>query len=178
MTGGGGDDAAATPALRIRDARSTTDAGAIAAIYAPCVRDTVITFEEIPPDAAEMARRVAAVQQLGLPWLVAARSATVEGYAYATRWKERSAYRFTVETTVYVAPHAHRRGTGSTLYAQLLSRLAGLGLHTALGGIALPNPASVALHERHGFVHVGTLREVGFKLGRWIDVGYWERRLP
>jgi phosphinothricin acetyltransferase len=166
--------------LVIRDAVLTStergDPAAIAAIYAPYVRDTVITFEETPPDATAMAQPIAAVQQLSLPWLVAERDSAIEGYAYATRWKERSAYRFTVETTVYVASHAHRRGTGARLCAALLARLDALGIHAALGGIALPNPASVALHERLGFVHVGTLREVGFKLGRWVDVGYWERR--
>ncbi|HTW73754.1 MAG TPA: arsinothricin resistance N-acetyltransferase ArsN1 family B [Steroidobacteraceae bacterium] len=157
--------------------RSATaaDAEALADIYNPYVLATVITFEEQPVSAADMAGRVAEVGQLSLPWLVAERDGRVVGYAYATRWKSRSAYRLSTETAVYLEPGSWGRGVGSRLYAQLLLALHERGIHVALAGIALPNPASVALHEKLGFRKVGQLPEVGFKLGRWVDVGYWQR---
>lgn len=153
------------------------DADAIAAIYAPFVRDTIVTFEEQPPSPTEIARRLAEVALLRLPWLVAEQSGQVVGYAYATTWKTRASYRRTVESAIYVAPTSTRAGVGSRLYGELVTELSARGIHAILGGIALPNLASIGLHEKHGFVHVGTLREVGFKLDRWIDVGYWERVL-
>jgi phosphinothricin acetyltransferase len=157
----------------IRPARFE-DAGALALIYAPHVMGTIVTFEEEPVDAAEMARRIEEVESLKLPWLVFETGGAVLGYAYATRWKARSAYRRTVETTIYLAAAAQGRGFGGLLYGALLERLREAGVHAALGGIALPNDASVALHEKLGFEKVGQLREVGWKLGRWVDVGYWE----
>jgi phosphinothricin acetyltransferase len=96
------------------------------------------------------------------------------GYAYAKPWRPRSAYRFSVETTIYIAPGYQRRGVGAALYRDLLAALRQLDVHAAVGGIALPNDASVALHERLGFKKVGQFVEIGFKLGRWVDVGYWE----
>jgi phosphinothricin acetyltransferase len=101
----------------------------------------------------------------------------VIGVAYAAPWKARDAYLWTVESTVYVDHECHRRGVGDALYAELLARLERQGFRTSIGVIALPNPASVRLHERHGFVKVGLLADAGYKLKRWHDVGFWQRRL-
>ena len=160
----------------VRPAESE-DAEALARIYNHYVRDTVITFEEDPVPNNELGRRLERIRSIPLPWLVATRGGNILGYAYASPWKTRRAYRTTVEVTVYVDPASARRGVGSTLYGRLLPALRDHGIHVALGGIALPNPASVALHESFGFVEVGRLREVGFKLGRWVDVGYWQATL-
>jgi L-amino acid N-acyltransferase YncA len=152
---------------------TAVDAAAICEIYNGYVRDTVITFEEASIPAAEMARRIEDVTAR-FPWLVAEEQGAIVGYAYATLWRVRSAYRFSVETTVYVAPVQHGRGVGSALYRELLAGLRKLNVHCAVGAIALPNDASVALHEKLGFKKVGQLAEIGYKLGRWVDVGYWE----
>lgn len=154
-------------------AATPDDAGAICAIYNHYVAETVVTFEETPVAVAEMARRIAETLDR-FPWLVAERDGAVAGYAYASTWKRRAAYRYSVETTVYLQPDATRRGYGYALYARLIEELRRGGLHGAIGGIALPNPASVRLHEKLGFAKIGHFREVGFKLGRWVDVGYWE----
>jgi phosphinothricin acetyltransferase len=137
------------------------------------VRDTVVTFEEIPVSADEMARRI---EDIGarFPWLVWEDGGTVVGYAYASAWKSRSAYRFAVESTIYLTTSRHRSGIGTKLYGALLAELKSRGFHTAVGGIALPNPASIALHEKLGFTKIGQFVEVGRKLGRWVDVGYWQ----
>lgn len=153
------------------------DAAALARIYDPYVRATTVTFEEEPVAPEEMASRLRAVLSGGLPWLVAEQDAQVVGYAYASPWKSRAAYRFAVEVTVYLAPEFTRRGWGTQLYEELFARLRERGVHSVVGGIALPNDASVALHERLGMVKVAHFREIGFKLGRWIDVGYWQRTL-
>lgn len=155
---------------------STDDAVAIAAIYAPYVRDTVISFEETPPSVSEMATRIASTLER-LPYLVFDQGAGPIGYAYAGAHAERAAYRWSVNVTVYVAPEAHRMGVGRTLYTELLALLERQGFHTAFAGITLPNDKSVGLHEAMGFVHLGTYREVGFKHGAWRDVGYWRRAL-
>ncbi len=160
----------------IREAKSS-DAGAIAAIYNPYVKDTVITFEEEPVDGTEMARRIGDIRSASLPWLVAEENGQVSGYAYAVPWKARSAYRFSVEITVYLARGNGGRGLGSLLYGHLFSKLQTLGIHAVIGGIALPNQASVALHEKFGLKKVAHFQQVGFKFNRWIDVGYWERIL-
>jgi len=149
------------------------DAAAICAIYNPYIRETVITFEETPVATAEMAQRIGDVTA-HLPWLVAEEQGAILGYAYATPWKARSAYRFSVETTVYVAPGHMRRGLGAALYRQLIDELRVRGVHAAVGGIALPNAASIALHEKLGFTKIGQFVEIGRKLDRWVDVGYWE----
>jgi phosphinothricin acetyltransferase len=146
------------------------------AIYNYYIKNTTVTFEETPVAPADIAQRIATVSA-EFPWLVLERDAHIVGYAYAARFHARSAYRFTVETTVYVANDAHRTRVGSELYGDLLERLRAQKLHRALGVIALPNEASVALHEKLGFHKVGELEEVGFKFGRWINVGYWERAL-
>ena len=160
--------------MTIRDAVAA-DAPAIATIYNHYVAETVVTFEEDRVTASEMARRLADVHAASLPWLVAEQGGEIAGYVYATRWKTRSGYRFSVEITVYLAPAATRRGVGSRLYAELFSRLQQRGVHAVIGGIALPNDASIALHEKFGLRKVAHFEEVGFKLGRWIDVGYWQR---
>lgn len=161
--------------MSIRDVRAS-DAPCIAAIYNHYVRETVVTFEEQPVAEAEMARRIADTTA-AYPWLVWEDGGTVAAYAYASSWKRRSAYRFAAESTIYAAPEATGRGIGSRLYPALIDRMRAAGLHCAIGGISLPNPASVALHEKLGFVPIGRFREVGFKLGRWVDVGYWELAL-
>lgn len=149
------------------------DASRIAEIYNHYVRETVVTFEERPVASDEMARRIAETTA-GFPWLVSEQCGLVAGYAYASSWKRRSAYRFAVESTVYLAPEFTSRGIGSGLYRALIVEMRARGLHCAIGGIALPNPASIALHEKLGFGPIGHFREVGCKFGRWVDVGYWE----
>jgi phosphinothricin acetyltransferase len=153
------------------------DAAAIAAIYNHYIAHTVVTFEEEAVSSSEMARRIEAVQSASLPWLAADLDEHVVGFAYASKWNARSAYRFSAEITVYLDQARVGQGIGSLLYRELLSRLRDRGIHAVLGGIALPNAASVALHEKFGLERVAHLREVGFKLGRWIDVGYWHRTL-
>jgi len=161
--------------LTIRLATSD-DAGWIADIYAPYVRDTVISFEMEPPAADEMARRIEATLEV-YPWLVAAEAGQPLGYAYASQHRTRAAYRWSCDVSVYVAPQAQRKGVGMQLYVRLLDMLAGQGFRNAFAGIALPNTASVGLHERLGFMHLGTYRDVGYKLGAWHDVGWWQKIL-
>lgn len=159
--------------------RSATaaDADAIAAIYNHFIETSVITFEEEVISAGDMQRRIADVHNAGLPWLVVEQEGVVAGYAYAAPWRSRSAYRFSVETTVYLHPEFSRRGLGALIYKQLLADLKACGMHVAIGGITLPNEASVALHERCGFRKVAHFPEVGYKFGEWLDVGYWQRDL-
>lgn len=154
-----------------------TDADAICEIYNHYVTETVVTFEEEPVSVSEMTQRIAAVLTTPLPWLVVERGDSVVGYARATKWKERSAYRFSAETTIYLAPRSLRAGVGTELYLRLLEELRGSGMHLAIGGVALPNAASVALHEKLGFRKVAHFSDVGFKRGRWIDVAYWQLAL-
>jgi phosphinothricin acetyltransferase len=155
-------------------AAQVVDAAAIAGIYNHFVQTTVVTFEEEPVSNDAMASRIAEVQAASLPWLVAEGEEGVAGYAYANRWKPRSAYRNSVETTIYLAPGCEGRGMGTKLYSDLLSRLRATGRNAAIGGTALPNPASIALHGKLGFEYVGTFKQVGFKHGRWVDVAYWQ----
>jgi len=152
------------------------DAAACAAIYAPYVRDTAITFETDVPDAAELAARIAA-HAASHAWLVLERDREIVGYAYAYRFSERAAYDWSCETSIYLAPGARGRGAGSALYAALLPMLAERGYLRAFARIALPNPASMAFHERFGFTTSGVLRKVGWKLGAWHDVAYLQRDL-
>jgi phosphinothricin acetyltransferase len=159
-------------ALIVRSA-APGDGHAIADIYAPYVRDTAITFEVDPPDAAEMRSRIAETTAR-FPWLVAEEDRHILGYAYATAFRARAAYRWIVETTVYVAQGQSGRGIGRALYAPLLNRLKQQGFCAAIGAIALPNNASVAIHEAMGFTHRGTYEQVGYKLDRWHDVGLWQ----
>lgn len=165
----------ATQPLLVRPA-TVADAAAIQAIYAPIVEKTVISFEETSPTTAQTAERIAAISQ-SYPYLVAERDGQVVGYAYAGRHSERAAYRLSVDVTVYIAEQARASGVGRTLYSALLPMLAERGFHAAFAGITLPNTGSVALHERMGFKPVGVYREVGFKFGQWLDVGWWQRLL-
>lgn len=153
------------------------DAAAIAQIYNHYIQHSTATFEEQPIAQAEMLARMTAVAAANLPWLVAEEQHKVCGYAYATQWKDRSAYRFCVETTVYIAPDSHAKGLGTWLYQTLFDELQKAGIHTALGGITLPNNASVALHEKLGMTKVAHLKQVGFKFDQWLDVGYWQVQL-
>ncbi|GAB3733377.1 GNAT family N-acetyltransferase [Luteimonas pelagia] len=160
----------------IRPARGT-DAAAIASIYNHYVADTCVTFETQPVADGDMADRIAQAGTDGLPWLVVEDAGRVAGYAYASKWKGRCAYRYTAESTVYLAPGSTGRGLGEPLYAALVDALADAGMHAVIGGIALPNPRSIRLHERLGFRKVAHFEQVGFKQDRWIDVGYWQRLL-
>ncbi len=160
----------------IRDADSARDAAVCAAIYAPYVRDTVISLEERAPTARELAARIQETTKTH-PWLIAEDADEVIGYAYATRHRERASYRWATDVTVYVDPTRHRRGAGRALYEALFARLAAQGFRIACAGITLPNQASVGLHEALGFQPVGVYRDIGFKLGAWHDVGWWQLRL-
>ena len=150
------------------------DAEAVAAIYAPYVTDTVISFEEQPPSPDEMARRIATTLETH-PFLVFEEDGAVVAYAYASPHVTRAAYRWSCNVSVYAAAGVHRRGIGRALYTALFELLARQGYHSLFGGITLPNEKSVGLHEAMGFVHLGTYHEVGFKHGAWRDVGYWRR---
>ncbi|HUF92565.1 MAG TPA: arsinothricin resistance N-acetyltransferase ArsN1 family B [Candidatus Limnocylindria bacterium] len=152
------------------------DTEQIAGIYAPVVRDTAISFEVEPPTAAEMARRLADSLP-HFPWLVADHAGEILGYVYAGTHRARAAYRWSVDTTVYVHPRVHRAGVGRALYTSLLQVLAIQGFYTAYAGITLPNAGSVGLHEAVGFQPLGVYRGVGYKLGAWHDVGWWERAI-
>lgn len=163
--------------VTLRAARSR-DAAAIAAIYNLYVRETIVTFEEKPVSVGEMRVRIRMIGALGLPWIVAETAGAVVGYAYANKWKERAAYRHSVETTVYLRADATGRGFGRALYTQLIAELRAKGLHAIIGGIALPNAASVGLHESLGFRKVAHFEQVGRKFDRWIDVGYWQLTMP
>jgi phosphinothricin acetyltransferase len=154
-------------------AATPADAEAIAALYAPYVTDTTITFEIDPPDAAAMARRIATVTQ-AYPWLVGERDGVVIGYAYASRYRERAAYRWVCETAIYLAQEATGKRLGGPLYTALLDTLEDYGYVAAIGVIALPNRPSVRLHEKLDFERIGTQPRVGFKNGVWCDVGLWQ----
>ena len=156
-------------------AATPEDAEPIAAIYEPYVLESAVSFEEVPPGAEEMARRMLASPRL--PWLVAVRSGEAVGYAYAARHRSRAAYRWTVECSVYLALTERGRGTGRLLYEPLLEQLAALGYVSAFAGVTLPNDASVRFHEAMGFEHVGVFRNVGFKFGTWRDTGWWRLAL-
>jgi len=152
------------------------DAGAVAAIYAPYVQGTAISFEERPPSPAEWAARIDRTLATH-PFLVACGGGEVLGYAYAGRHRARHAYRFAADVSVYVAASGHRRGVGRVLYRALLDALRRQGVWRVHAGLTLPNPASVGLHEALGFRPVGVYRSVGYKLGAWRDVGWWAMSL-
>lgn len=161
--------------LTIRDARAD-DAAACAAIYRPHVTESWVSFELEAPDATEMARRIADYGT-SHAWLVAERDGAIIGYAYGSPHRTRAAYASSCDVAIYVSAAASRTGIGRALYGELLARLKARGLHAAFAGIAQPNPASVALHEACGFTPVGIYREVGWKMGAWRDVGWWQRVL-
>lgn len=155
-----------------------SDGDQIAEIYDYYVTDTIITFEEDRVSGADFIIRIQKALDAGMPWLVAEVEGQIVGYAYAGQWRGRVAYRYTVESAVYVARDKTGEGIGSSLYRALLDELEKLEMHCVLGGIALPNPASVQLHQRLGFEKVAHHREVGRKFDRWIDVGFWQIQLP
>jgi len=157
-------------------AATPDDAASLSDLYVPYVVGSAVSFEVEPPDAQEMRRRIESGGDL-YPWIVAEAEGAVLGYAYAGAFRPRAAYRFAVETTVYARREAHGLGLGTRLYEALLSVVAAQGFTQAIGAITLPNAASVALHEKLGFRHAGTYSHVGWKLGRWHDVGLWQRPL-
>jgi phosphinothricin acetyltransferase len=163
--------------LRIRLADPDPDAGAIAAIYRPAVEEWIASFEAVAPDAAEMARRMRATLER-TPWLVAQVGERVIGYAYASPHRERAGYRWSVDVSAYVHPDWHGRGVGRALYAELFRLLRRQRFVNVYAGIALPNPASVALHESIGMRRIGVYELVGWKpAGGWIDVAWFGKRI-
>jgi L-amino acid N-acyltransferase YncA len=162
--------------MRVRVA-TPGDAEAIAAIYSPIVTLTAISFETEPPTATEMRLRIQSTLQR-LPWLVGLDAGgDVNGYVYASKHRERPAYQWCVDTTAYVRQDSRGQGVGRRLYTVLFDALLRLGYHQAFAGIALPNDPSVGLHEALGFRALGVYRKVGHKLGRWHDVGWWQKPL-
>jgi phosphinothricin acetyltransferase len=162
--------------MSIRTA-SPGDASAMCAIYGPIVRTTHISFEIGPPTVEEMRLRIQA-KLADLPWLVSVDGVgKVNGYAHASKLRDRAAYQWSAEVTVYVHESARRSGVGRRLYLRLFETLAELGYFQAFAGIALPNAGSVALHEAVGFQPIGIYRKVGFKFGEWVDVGWWQKEL-
>jgi L-amino acid N-acyltransferase YncA len=159
--------------MLIRHADPLRDAAACAAIYAPYVRDTVISLEEQPPGEDDMRGRIERVSRR-YPWLIAERDGEIAGYAYGSLHRERAAYRWTADVTVYLALAHYRRGIGRALYTALFGLLLRQGVFVVCAGITLPNEASVALHESLGFTAVGVYRGVSWKLGAWHDVGWWQ----
>jgi L-amino acid N-acyltransferase YncA len=152
------------------------DAEQIAEMYGYYVKNTTATFEIDPPAVQEIIRRIRQVQK-SHTWLVADDRGVILGYAYGWMFKQRAAYVHSTEVTVYVDPHQCGTGIGSQLFERLIERLQSLGYVQAIGGIALPNPASVKLHEKFGFQKVAHFEKVGYKLGKWIDVGYWQKQM-
>lgn len=155
-------------ACEVKDIQSLCD------IYNYYIENTIISFEEIPVDATEMSRRLAACTR-SLPWYICELDGLVAGYAYASPWKERSAYGHSLEITVYVKNSMVGQGCGKALYEALIAALEKIDCHSILACIALPNEASVGLHEYFGFTKVAHFAEVGRKFDRWVDVGYWQK---
>lgn len=151
------------------------DAKAITAIYNYYIANTVITFEDELIGSDEINSRILTVQKAKLPWLVAQdESGLVIGYAYASKWRDRFSYRFSVEVTVYLSPEHAGKGLGSQLYQALFNELKAKNIHSVIGGITLPNAASVAMHEKFSMHKVAHFKDVGYKFDRWLDVGYWQ----
>lgn len=159
----------------IRNA-TPADAAQIAAIYRPIVLETAISFETVPPSPAEIAQRIERAQEHHA-WLVAQSGSTVAGYAYGSLHRARPAYQKSVEVSAYVAPGQRGQGIGRALYGALFEQLGTLGFHQAFAGIALPNQASISLHQSVGFESIGVFREVGRKFDRWHDVSWWQRAI-
>ena len=159
--------------IEIRSARDD-DTQQICDIYNHYVLTSTITFEETPVMPFEMAERIREVQASSLPWLVAVDGGAVQGFTYAHKWKIRAAYRHSFEVTIYVREGLNAKGIGSQLYRRLFELLKLAGAHAVIGGIALPNEASLRLHQKLGFEKVAHFKDVGFKFGRWVDVSYWQ----
>lgn len=153
------------------------DITAITAIYNYYILNSVATFEETILAESDIAGRVQTLLALNLPWLVAEHDGDIVGYAYAGQWKQRSAFRFAVEISVYLSPSLEAKGWGTKLYQALFTQLRDSDISTVIAGITLPNPASCALHEKMGMTKVGHFHDVGFKFDRWLDVGYWQVKL-
>jgi phosphinothricin acetyltransferase len=154
-----------------------TDAKYLKDIYNYYVTDTVVTFEEEPVSTVDMEQQIEAALENDLPWFVAESDGVIRGYAHANKWKGRCAYRYTVEVTAYLSHLETSRGWGTSLYNSLFAELKNKSTHAVIGGIALPNPASIALHEKFGMTKVGQFNEVGYKFNQWVDVGYWHGTL-
>jgi len=165
-----------TDQLTVRLADPDRDAEAVASIYRPAVESSAASFEEVAPDAGEMADRMRRVQT-STPWLVAESRKRLIGYAYAASHHERAGYRWSVDVSAYVHPDWHRRRVGRTLYDALLPLLLAQGFVNVYAGIALPNPASVALHESIGMRRIGVYERVGYKFGAWHDVAWYGMRI-
>jgi L-amino acid N-acyltransferase YncA len=148
------------------------DAPQIAAIYRPFCVDNCVSFETEAPSADDMAARIEKIR-VKYPWLVDDRGGQVAGYAYASPHRERSAYRWAVEVTVYIHENYRGKGVGRGLYTELFKRLRDQGLYKAYAGVLIPNPASQGFHEAMGFEVVGVYKKIGYKLGSWLDVGWW-----
>ncbi|WP_257253574.1 MULTISPECIES: GNAT family N-acetyltransferase [unclassified Endozoicomonas] len=161
----------------IREVESS-DIKRIVEIYNHYVRNTAFTFEEEEILASDIDFRVNKIKSDGLPWIVLINDSKVVGYAYASQWHDRSAYRFSVETTIYLDPNFQSKGLGSALYRELLKKLQSKRIKTAIGCITLPNEKSVALHENLGMKKVAHFEKVGFKFNQWQDVGYWQMIMP
>jgi phosphinothricin acetyltransferase len=153
---------------------SEQDVDTICKIYNYYIENTIITFEEKQVSVDEMKLRIADTKSQGYDWLVYEKESKVVGYAYASKWKTRSAYRFSVESSVYVKNGYQRNGIGRELYKDLLARLEKNGVHAVIAGISLPNESSVRFHESLGFQKVAQFPQVGLKFGKWINVGYWQ----
>jgi L-amino acid N-acyltransferase YncA len=162
--------------LQIRHADPARDAASCAEIYAPFVSDSAVSFEEEPPTAAEFERRIAATAERH-PWLIAEVDCKLAGFAYASRHRERAAYRWAADVSVYVHDAFRRRGVATVLYRTLLELLVRQGVRIACAGVTLPNEPSVSLHESLGFRPVGVYSRIGWKAGAWRDVGWWELEL-
>jgi phosphinothricin acetyltransferase len=160
----------------LRHADPLRDAAACAAIYAPYVAESAISFEDVPPGPAEFSDRIRSTIT-SHPWLVLHEDGQLIGYAYAFPHHPRAAYRWAATVAVYVAATHHGAGAGRQLYGGLFELLRRQGLHVAVAGITLPNDASVGLHRAVGFEHVGTYRDIGWKAGAWRDVSWWQLAL-
>jgi phosphinothricin acetyltransferase len=154
---------------------SDGDVNSITEIYNYYISETTVTFETEMVVPRNMSERISKIKSDSLPWIVAQDSSgDVIGYAYASKWRERFAYRFSAEITVYLSATSTNKGMGTALYKALFSELKRKNIHSVMGGITLPNDASIALHEKFGMVKVAHFTEVGFKFNQWLDVGYWQ----
>ena len=149
------------------------DAASITSIYNYYIKNSIVTFEEVEIEVVEMENRIMAISDK-FPWIVFEENGQILGYAYASVWRTRIAYKNTVESTVYLHPELFNKGIGSMLYTELLNQLIDLNFHAIIGVISFPNDASIALHEKFGFEKVAHFKEVGYKFNKWIDVGFWE----
>lgn len=151
-----------------------SDIPSIKAIYNHYIKNTHVTFEENEIDDHELGKRIKEITE-DYPWIVFEEENKILGYAYASRWKKRSAYKHSAEFTVYVDKNNFRRGIGSQLLNELIKQAKEKNIHCLIGGVAMPNEMSIALHEKFGFIKCAEFKEVGFKFGKWIDVGYWQK---